>query len=119
MSETERQKHKRVFIENPQYTVMLGTIGAMGTTHTFTVARNIIFYDEPWTAVDKLQAEDRAHRIGTTEPLKIYTLISKDTIDERVHDIIYGKEIMSKYIVDNKIDLHNNSELLYQLLGKS
>lgn len=119
MSETERQKHKRVFIENPQYTVMLGTIGAMGTTHTFTVARNIIFYDEPWTAVDKLQAEDRAHRIGTTEPLKIYTLISKDTIDERVHDIIYGKEIMSKYIVDNKIDLHNNPELLYQLLGKS
>lgn len=118
MPEDERQKHKRVFIENPEYTVMIGTIGALGTTHTLTVAKNVIFYDEPWTYTDKIQAEDRTHRPGTTSPVNIYTLLSKDTIDDRVHDIVYGKGAVSGYIVDNQLDFRNNPDLVYKLLGK-
>lgn len=118
MKEADRQKHKQVFIENPNYTIMLGTIGALGTTHTLTVANNIIFYDEPWTATDKVQAEDRCHRLGTTKGLNIYTLMSKNTIDERVHNIVYDKEAVSGFIVDGKLDFKNNPGLVYKLLGK-
>lgn len=118
MSEAERQKHKRVFLTNPEYTVMVGTIGALGTTHTLTSANNVIFYDEPWTYTDKLQAEDRCHRVGTNSSVNIYTLLSKDTVDERVHDIVYGKKDVAGYIVDNKLDFRNNPDLVYRLLGK-
>lgn len=118
MSETERQKHKRVFMNNPEYTVMIGTIGALGTTHTLTAANNIIFYDEPWTYADKLQAEDRCHRISAKKSVNVYTLISKDTIDERVHDIVYNKKDTSDYLVDNKLDFKNNPNLVATLLGK-
>ena len=118
MSEAERQKHKRVFMNNPEYTVMIGTIGALGTTHTLTVANNIIFYDEPWTYADKLQAEDRCHRISAKKSVNVYTLISKDTIDERVHDIVYSKKDTSDYLVDNKLDFKNNPNLVATLLGK-
>lgn len=118
MSEAERQKHKRVFMNNPEYTVMIGTIGALGTTHTLTAANNIIFYDEPWTYADKLQAEDRCHRISAKKSVNVYTLISKDTIDERVHDIVYSKKDTSDYLVDNKLDFKNNPNLVATLLGK-
>ena len=118
MSEAERQKHKRVFMNNPEYTVMIGTIGALGTTHTLTAANNIIFYDEPWTYADKLQAEDRCHRISAKKSVNVYTLISKDTIDERVHDIVYSKKNTSDYLVDNKLDFKNNPNLVATLLGK-
>lgn len=119
MSEADREKHKHVFMTNPDYKVMLGTIGAMGTTHTLTAATNVIFYDEPWTPSDKEQAEDRAHRIGATEPINIITIISRDTVDDRVHDILYSKQRISSYIVDNKLDIRKNPQLFDLLLGDS
>ena len=119
MKESERQKHKEVFIKNKEYKIMIGTIGALGTTHTLTAANNIIFYDEPWTSADRNQAIDRIHRLGTSKSCNIYTLLSKDTIDERVHNIIYKKGSMSKFIVDNNLDIYNNPELFELLLGRS
>lgn len=117
MSDEERQKHKRIFINNPDYKVMLGTIGAMGTTHTFTVANNVIFYDSPWDNATRVQCEDRCHRIGSTCPTNIFTLITKDTIDEQVYEIINNKRTISNFIVDDKIDLQSNPELLDIILG--
>lgn len=117
MSEADRQKHKEVFQNNPNYKVLVGTIGAMGTTHTFTAAQNVIFMDEPWTPADRLQAIDRCHRIGTKSTVHVYTVITKDTIDERVHNILYDKELTSKYIVDGKLDLRKNPDLFDKLLG--
>lgn len=118
MSEADRQKHKQVFQSNPEYTVMIGTIAAMGTTHTLTAATNVIFYDEPWTPSDKEQATDRAHRIGSTQPINIYTLITAGTIDEKVHNILYTKSGISKFIVDN-LDIRKDPELFDLLLGDS
>lgn len=116
MKDEDREKHKHVFINNPKYTILLGTIGALGVMHTLTCANNIIFLDEPWTASEKQQAEDRCHRVSTTKPVNIYTLLAKSTIDERVHNILYKKEGISNYIVDN-IDIHSNPELFDLLLS--
>lgn len=119
MDITEREKHKKVFNKNDEYKIMLGTIGAMGVSHTLTASNNVIFYDEPYTPADKLQSEDRVHRIGATKTINIYTVITADTIDDRVHEILYTKSAMSNYIVDNKLDLHNNPGLLSYLLSDS
>jgi len=117
MSAQDREKHKKTFIENPNYTVLLGTIGAAGTAHTFTVARNVIFYDVPWNPSDKEQAEDRCHRAGTTQSVNIFTLVAKDTIDDKVEQILSTKSGISKYIVDGRIDLSRNPELFDLLLA--
>ena len=74
MSAEAREQQKQLFMTDPSYTVMIGTVGAMGTTHTLTAANNVIFLDEPWTPTDKVQAEDRAHRIGSSKPVNIYTV---------------------------------------------
>jgi len=117
MKSEDREKSKQKFMDDPKYTVMLGTVGAMGTTVTLTAAQNIIFYDEPWTPADKEQAEDRIHRIGTTSSVNIYSLLTINTIDERVHDILYNKKGVSNFIIDNKIDLHKDPKLFDLLLG--
>ena len=117
MKDSVRQHHKEVFIKNPEYTVMMGTFGALGTTHTLTVARNEIMYDEPWNPSDKVQAEDRIYRIGTKNSVNIYTLITRNTVDDRVHDILYTKSGISEFIVDGKLDIVNNPKLFSLLLS--
>lgn len=117
MKEADREKHKNVFINNPEYKVMLGTIEAMGKSITLTVANTVIFYDDCWTPDDKEQAIKRCNRIGSTKPLSVFTLITKDTVDERVRMILDSKSGIAKYIVDGKLDLHNNPDMIRDLLN--
>ena len=104
------------FQNDPNVKVAIGTIGAMGTGITLTASTNVIFVDEPWTMASKQQAIDRCHRIGTTGNVTIYTLMCKDTIDERIHDIVEKKGAISDAIVDGKI-VGNKTELLNFLLS--
>lgn len=116
MKEQVRQRHKEVFLTNPNYQVMIGTVGALGVSHTLTVARNVIFYDSPWNPADIEQCEDRCHRPGTNQSVNVYQLITKDTVDEQVHNILSKKAGTSDFIVDDILDLHSHPELIDLLL---
>lgn len=118
MTEIQREQQKNAFMNNPKVTVMLGTIGAMGTSLTLTAANNVIFYDCPWTMTDFDQACDRVHRIGTTKSVSIYKLITRQTVDNKVDDILFRKKGISQFIVDN-IDIRNNPQLFNLLLQDS
>ena len=65
--------------------VIVGTIGAMGTGLTLTAGTVVIFVDEPWNKALYDQAVDRCHRIGQKNNITIYNLLTKGTIDERIH----------------------------------
>lgn len=88
------------FQNNDNCSVILGTIGAMGTGLTLNKASNVIFLDEPWNRALKDQATDRAHRIGTKYNVNVYTLICKNTIDEMVHGVVNKKGRIADEIVD-------------------
>ena len=83
--------------------IMLATWQKMGTGVTLTAARYMIFLDTPWTYGVYEQAQDRIHRIGSKNSVFIYNLICKDTVDERVLDIVSSKQAISEYVVDDKI----------------
>lgn len=117
MKVADREAAKQKFINDPSCKVILGTIGALGTGHTLTVAQHVIFYDEPFVPSDKIQAEDRVYGHNTTQSPVIWTLITMDTIDDVVHSILYSKEMVANYIVDNKIDLRSSPRLLEKILG--
>ena len=78
----------------------------MGTGHTLTPANYMIFVDTPYTAASYEQACDRIYRIGQNKKVFIITLITKDSYDERVKEIIERKEQLVGYLVDN-IDIDN------------
>ena len=83
--------------------VLIGTIGAMGTGITLTAGTVEIFLDEPWTMASKEQAIDRCHRIGQKNNVTVYTLLTKNTIDEKINDIVLKKGEMSDMLVDGKV----------------
>lgn len=119
MDQATRENQKTLFITRPDCKILLGTVGALGVSHNLSVARNVIFYDEPWSKAAKEQACDRVYRADTKESVTIYTLITKDTVDEHVHNIIFKKEGQSDYIVDDELDLKKHPELLDLLLTKN
>lgn len=116
MSQEERELNKAKFVNDPSCQVILGTIGALGTSHTLTVSRNVVFLDEPWNMATQVQAEDRCHRVTTTGTVNVYSLITRDTVDEKVHNILHRKGAMSDYMVDDKLNLRENPELLRYLV---
>ena len=103
VSEEEIELNKDLFQNNKNCRVMLATVQKAGTGLTLTAASYAIFIDTPWTAAEFEQAQDRVHRIGANKNVTIYELITKDTIDERVHEIVKTKEAISDFIIDNKI----------------
>lgn len=112
----QRAEHVRRFQEDEDCKFVVGTIGAMGTGLTLTAGTVEIFMDEPWNKALKDQAEDRCHRVGTTENITIYTLLCKNTIDERIHDLVEQKGAMADAIVDGQVKA-NKHELLNFLLN--
>ncbi len=108
----DRMKEVDRFQQDKSCKVIIGTIGAMGTGLTLTAAQTVIFLDSPWNRALKDQAEDRAHRIGTKGTVNIVTLCCKDTIDERIEDIVEKKGAISDALVDGKIGIEDINYLI-------
>lgn len=103
VADSQVEINKKIFQENSDCKLMLATTQKAGTGLTLTAASYAIFLDTPWTAAEFEQSQDRIHRIGANKNVFIYELITKDTIDERVHDIVQTKEAISDFIIDDKI----------------
>ena len=102
--------------QNSEYQdFIIGTIGAMGTGLTLTAGTVEIFMDEPWNRANKEQAEDRCHRVGTKENVTIYTILCKDTIDERIHELVERKGAMADALVDGKLQIDKGTMLDFLL----
>ena len=105
---------RQSIVENFQagrYDAIIGTSGAIGTGLTLTAGTVEIFLDEPWNMALKEQCVDRCHRIGQKDNLTIYTLMCKDTIDEKVHMLVENKGKMADMLVDGQL-IKNKAALL-------
>ena len=112
----QRMEEKDRFQNDPNCKVMIGTIGALGTGFTLTAAQLVIFVDEPWNRGIKDQAEDRAHRIGTRGTVRVVTILTRDTVDEGVYNLVQKKGKMADLLVDGKVDGKNVDNVLSYLL---
>ena len=112
----QRIEEKDRFQNDPNCKVMIGTIGALGTGFTLTAAQLVIFVDEPWNRGIKDQAEDRAHRIGTRGTVRVVTILTRDTVDEGVYNLVQKKGKMADLLVDGKVDGKNVDDVLSYLL---
>lgn len=99
--------------QNKGQQVFLGTWQKCGTGITLNSASNMIFLSTPYTAGAFDQASDRVHRIGTKTPVFIYNLVCKETIDEKVLEIITDKKYIADFVIDDEI-----SEMAVESLKK-
>lgn len=61
----------------------------------------VIMYDSDWNPQMDLQAQDRAHRIGQTKPVKIFRLVTEDTIEEKILDRAMKKLHLDALVIQN------------------
>merc|ERR1712127_746925 len=47
-------------------------------------ADTVILYDSDWNPQMDLQAMDRAHRIGQTKQVRVFRLVTENSVDEKV-----------------------------------
>ena len=90
------------FQEDPNEQVFLGSCSKMGVGYTLNSSMYLIFIDTPYTFALFEQCYQRVHRISNTRPAYIKVLVCKETIDERVQEIVATKKDLGEYLVDGK-----------------
>ena len=103
IDDAEINKRRNYFQNDERCKLMLATWQKMGTGVTLNAASYEVFLDIPWTEAVFTQAQDRIHRIGSKKPVFIYNLVCKNTIDERVLELVQSKGAISDYVVDDII----------------
>jgi DNA helicase INO80 len=72
-----------VFFSSDIFVFLLSTrAGGLGIN--LTSADTVIFYDSDWNPTNDAQAMDRCHRIGQTEDVTVYRLVTTGSIEERI-----------------------------------
>lgn len=97
-----------------KFDVLCATTGAGGVGLTLTAASTVVFLQRPWSLVDAIQAEDRAHRIGSEihDSIEIIDIIAANTIDSRVRQVLREKAGQLAHLLQDR-------RILTHLLGGS
>ncbi len=73
---------RQFFVANP-------AVGATGLT--LTKARTVIYYNNDFRLVNRLQSEDRAHRIGQEHPVQYIDIVCPGTVDVHITKNLVNK----------------------------
>ncbi|MCX6928937.1 MAG: DEAD/DEAH box helicase [Verrucomicrobia bacterium] len=80
----DRQQVVSAFQNDPNPAVFLLSLRAAGTGLNLTTASYVVLYDPWWNPAVEAQAIDRSHRIGQTQTVNAYRLISPGTVEEKI-----------------------------------
>ena len=101
----DRQDNIRKFQSDPKCRFMVGTPSTGGYGITLTAANTIIYYSNGYDLEKRLQADDRAHRIGQNKNVTYIDIIAEDTVDEKIvkalrEKINIASEVMGEELKD-------------------
>ena len=97
----KRQEQVQKFNQMAQPGVFLISLKAGGTGINLTGADVVIHYDPWWNLAAEKQATDRAHRIGQKHSIKIYKMVTEDSIEERIIALQQKKAELADIILQN------------------
>lgn len=90
------------FYEDKDIPIFILSTKAGGFGINLVCANNVIIFDQSFNPHDDRQAADRAHRVGQTKEVNITTLITKDSIEEKIHQLAKNKLALDSYISEDK-----------------
>lgn len=82
------------FVANP---------AAGGEGLTLHAAQTVVYYSNSFKLTERLQSEDRAHRIGQRHPVHYIDLVAEDTIDERIVEVLRAKRTIASAITGDRL----------------
>jgi SNF2 family DNA or RNA helicase len=90
------------FQENSDIKVFLLSLKAGGVGINLTAADYVIHFDPWWNPAVENQATDRAHRIGQLNPVFVYRMITRDTIEEKIHNMQQKKKELADSVITDE-----------------
>ena len=114
VSGKKRKLAIQTFQRNKSIRLFIGSIQAAGLGVTLTAASTVAFLEMPWTPAEVIQFEDRIHRIGQKKAVMIYYLIAKDTIEEKLCELLQKKQAILSATLDGKEKI-NRLEIFTEL----
>lgn len=102
--------------DSPYFCFLLSTrAGGLGLN--LQTADTVIIFDSDWNPHQDLQAQDRAHRIGQKNEVRILRLISSNSVEEKILERAqYKLDMDGKVIQAGKFDNKSTNEEREQLL---
>jgi len=106
---------------NSKYFCFLLSTRAGGLGLNLQTADTVIIYDSDWNPHQDLQAQDRAHRIGQKNEVRILRLISSNSVEEKILERAQFKLDMDGKVIqagkfDNKSTNEERDEMLRVML---
>jgi superfamily II DNA or RNA helicase len=99
-STTNRAAVLSRFREDPEVSVLLLSLKAGGVGLNLVEADHVVFLDPWWNPAVEKQAEDRVHRIGQENPVFVYRMIVKDSIEEKILELHKRKSQLSEALLE-------------------
>lgn len=93
--------------------VFIGQVQAGGTGISLTAAHTCVYMSSPFSLGDRLQSEDRLHRIGQKNAVTYIDLVCPGTIDESVLQILKNKKGMADIIQGDRPSLQMIEEMIH------
>lgn len=114
----KRQKAVQDF-QNGAGECFLISLKAGGAGLNLTAANYVIHMDPWWNPAVEDQASDRAHRIGQKQPVTIYRLVVRDTIEEKILSLHKAKRDLADSLLEgaDQTGRISTDELLALLSG--
>lgn len=99
---TPKEKRKSMVdqFQKDQTTLFLISLKAGGSGLNLTSAQAVIHFDPWWNMSAKNQATDRAHRIGQKEAVQVFSLIMKNSIEEKIMELQKEKKNLADAFVE-------------------
>lgn len=107
-SQDEKQRAVDKFQNDPDTDIIICSIKAAGVGLTLTASSNVGFVEFPWTYADCEQAEDRCHRIGQKDSVNCMYFLGRNTIDEKVYQIIQMKKNIANAVTGTSDDIEES-----------
>jgi superfamily II DNA or RNA helicase len=106
-STRDRGRIVRRFNSEQHERVLLASLLAGGVGIDLTGASVVIHYDRWWNPAKENQATDRVHRIGQRRFVQVFKLVTRDTVEERIDELIRSKiELMERVVAPTEDVLH-------------
>jgi hypothetical protein len=96
---THRGRVVRRFNGGQHERVLLASLLAGGVGIDLTGASVVIHYDRWWNPAKENQATDRVHRMGQERFVQVFKLVTRNSIEERIHDLIQRKVALFEDVV--------------------
>jgi SNF2 family DNA or RNA helicase len=101
-SNDERAKSKDRF-QAGDAQFFVANSAAAGTGLTLTAARNVLYYSNSLKLVDRLQSEDRPHRIGQTHPVTYVDFVAPGTVDVKIVAALRNKLEIAREVTGDRL----------------